>query len=130
MSGKEVLIGGEESGGIGIPRHLPERDGILNSLLIANAMADYSAGCDSAGSDYGDSINNLSRGRSRKIISKPEDLMPSFSEGTQIAQGHSLGTSCERVLRISPIEHQKAHSGKVRTLCVEASQNTTSKGRS
>ncbi len=41
MSGKEVLIGGEESGGIGIPRHLPERDGILNSLLIANAMADY-----------------------------------------------------------------------------------------
>jgi len=41
MSGKEVLIGGEESGGIGIPSHLPERDGILNSLLIANAMADY-----------------------------------------------------------------------------------------
>ena len=40
LSGKEVLIGGEESGGIGIPRHLPERDGILNSLLLANAMAD------------------------------------------------------------------------------------------
>jgi len=41
LSGKEVLIGGEESGGIGIPRHLPERDGTLNSLLIANVMADY-----------------------------------------------------------------------------------------
>lgn len=40
LSGKEVLVGGEESGGIGIPRHLPERDGILNSLLLANAMAD------------------------------------------------------------------------------------------
>ncbi|MBV8208114.1 MAG: phosphoglucomutase/phosphomannomutase family protein, partial [Acidobacteria bacterium] len=40
LSGKEVLIGGEESGGIGIPRHLPERDGILNSLLLANAMAE------------------------------------------------------------------------------------------
>lgn len=40
LSGREVLIGGEESGGIGIPRHLPERDGILNSLLIANAMAE------------------------------------------------------------------------------------------
>ena len=40
LSGKEVLIGGEESGGIGIPRHLPERDGMLNSLLLANAMAD------------------------------------------------------------------------------------------
>lgn len=41
LSGKEVLIGGEESGGIGIPRYLPERDGIMNSLLIANVMADY-----------------------------------------------------------------------------------------
>jgi len=40
MSGKEVLIGGEESGGIGIPRHLPERDGVLNALLLANAMAE------------------------------------------------------------------------------------------
>jgi phosphomannomutase len=39
LSGREVLVGGEESGGIGIPRHLPERDGILNSLLLANVMA-------------------------------------------------------------------------------------------
>jgi phosphomannomutase len=36
----EILIGGEESGGVGISRHLPERDGLLNSLLIANVMAD------------------------------------------------------------------------------------------
>jgi phosphomannomutase len=39
---REVLIGGEESGGIGITRHLPERDGILNALLLANVMADES----------------------------------------------------------------------------------------
>jgi phosphomannomutase len=41
LSGKEVLIGGEESGGIGLPRHLPERDGILNSLILAAIMAEY-----------------------------------------------------------------------------------------
>ncbi|HEV2113137.1 MAG TPA: phosphoglucomutase/phosphomannomutase family protein [Terriglobales bacterium] len=40
MLEREVLIGGEESGGIGIPRHLPERDGILNSLLLAAVMAE------------------------------------------------------------------------------------------
>lgn len=40
MLEREVLIGGEESGGIGIPRHLPERDGILNSLLVAAVMAE------------------------------------------------------------------------------------------
>jgi phosphomannomutase len=40
MLEKDILIGGEESGGVGISRHLPERDGLLNSLLIANVMAD------------------------------------------------------------------------------------------
>jgi phosphomannomutase len=40
LSGKQVLIGGEESGGIGIPRFLPERDGTLNALLLANVMAE------------------------------------------------------------------------------------------
>ncbi|HMH12405.1 MAG TPA: phosphoglucomutase/phosphomannomutase family protein [Edaphobacter sp.] len=40
MLEKEILIGGEESGGVGISRHLPERDGMLNSLLLANVMAD------------------------------------------------------------------------------------------
>jgi len=40
MLEREILIGGEESGGVGISRHLPERDGLLNSLLLANVMAD------------------------------------------------------------------------------------------
>ena len=40
MLEKEILIGGEESGGMGISKHLPERDGLLNSLLLANVMAD------------------------------------------------------------------------------------------
>jgi phosphomannomutase len=40
MMEREILMGGEESGGMGYSRFLPERDGILNSLLLANAMAD------------------------------------------------------------------------------------------
>ena len=40
MLARDVLIGGEESGGIGIKGHLPERDGILNSLLLAEVMAE------------------------------------------------------------------------------------------
>ena len=40
MLERDILIGGEESGGIGIRRHLPERDGILNSLLLAHIMAE------------------------------------------------------------------------------------------
>ncbi|MCL2888999.1 MAG: phosphoglucosamine mutase [Eggerthellaceae bacterium] len=34
-----VLIGGEESGGIGIPTHIKERDGLLMALLLAETMA-------------------------------------------------------------------------------------------
>ncbi len=40
MLEREIVIGGEESGGIGYSRYLPERDGILNSLLLANVMAE------------------------------------------------------------------------------------------
>lgn len=39
-----VLIGGEESGGIGIPSHVRERDGLLMSLLLSEMMAQRSMG--------------------------------------------------------------------------------------
>lgn len=34
----DVLLGGEESGGIGIPGHVRERDGLLMSLMLAEMM--------------------------------------------------------------------------------------------
>jgi phosphomannomutase len=40
MLQREMLIGGEESGGIGLSRHLPERDGLLNALILAGIMAE------------------------------------------------------------------------------------------
>jgi phosphomannomutase len=40
MMDREIVIGGEESGGIGYSRYLPERDGVLNALLLANVMAE------------------------------------------------------------------------------------------
>ncbi len=40
MLEEDILIGGEESGGVGLSRHLPERDGLLNSLLLAQVMSD------------------------------------------------------------------------------------------
>lgn len=35
----DVLIGGEESGGIGVRGHIPERDGTLAALLVAELLA-------------------------------------------------------------------------------------------
>ena len=38
MLKEDILLGGEESGGIGVKGHIPERDGILNSLLFLEAV--------------------------------------------------------------------------------------------
>ena len=36
---KAVLIGGEESGGMAVTGHIPERDGLLNAMLMLEAVA-------------------------------------------------------------------------------------------
>ncbi|MFQ5817927.1 MAG: phosphoglucomutase/phosphomannomutase family protein [Terriglobia bacterium] len=41
MLERDLLIGGEESGGIGLRWHLPERDGLLVSLLLAEILATH-----------------------------------------------------------------------------------------
>jgi phosphomannomutase len=41
MLARDVLVGGEESGGIGFGHFLPERDGILSGLLVAECIAHY-----------------------------------------------------------------------------------------
>ncbi|MCK4640053.1 MAG: phosphoglucomutase/phosphomannomutase family protein [Candidatus Marinimicrobia bacterium] len=41
MLSEDVLIGGEESGGFGFKNHIPERDGILASLLTIEMLGYY-----------------------------------------------------------------------------------------
>lgn len=38
MQREAILIGAEESGGIGVKNHIPERDGVLNGLLFLEAI--------------------------------------------------------------------------------------------
>lgn len=39
MIKEDILIGAEESGGIGLKHHLPERDGIFNGMMFAEMLA-------------------------------------------------------------------------------------------
>jgi phosphomannomutase len=39
MLEQDILMGGEESGGLGVKGHIPERDGILMALLLLETMA-------------------------------------------------------------------------------------------
>ncbi|HKO00680.1 MAG TPA: phosphoglucomutase/phosphomannomutase family protein, partial [Thermoanaerobaculia bacterium] len=41
MLARNVLVGGEESGGIGFGNFLPERDGVLSGLMVAEIVAHY-----------------------------------------------------------------------------------------
>src|SRR5438067_2802802 len=90
FSGKEVLIGGEESGGIGIPRHLPERDGILNSLLLANAMAE-------SGKTLGQLVAALQQEYGehhygRRDMTLPNDVKQAAIERAKASATNSIGT--------------------------------------
>ncbi len=38
METRDILIGGEESGGVGFRGHLPERDGLLSALFVLEAI--------------------------------------------------------------------------------------------
>jgi phosphomannomutase len=48
MLSRDILLGGEESGGIGFGRFMPERDGILSGLMVAEALAFYGGTLSSA----------------------------------------------------------------------------------
>ena len=52
MLARDILIGGEESGGIAARGHLPERDGVLNSLYLADIIAQR-------GKDLGELVQEL-----------------------------------------------------------------------
>ena len=41
MIKKKILIGGEETGGIGFLKHIPERDAFLSALLVMEAIVAY-----------------------------------------------------------------------------------------
>ncbi len=57
MSEQKILIGGEESGGLGTSMHIPERDGIFNALLVLEMMAVMGKSlkelCDELDTEYG-----------------------------------------------------------------------------
>src|ERR1700722_623348 len=86
MMETDILIGGEESGGIGYSRFLPERDGVLNCLLLANVMAEE-------GKPLGQLVADLQREfgphyYGRRDLHIPEDVKQNAiqrarSEGTQ-----------------------------------------------
>lgn len=63
MAKGDVLIGGEESGGIGIPAHVCERDGMLAHLLVCDLMARTGKTLGRLVDDLEDKVGHMDYGR-------------------------------------------------------------------
>jgi phosphomannomutase len=85
MMEHDILIGGEESGGIGYSRFLPERDGILNCLLLANAMAEE-------GKPLGQLVADLQRDFGPHYYGRRDLHIPEEIKQNAIQRARSEGT--------------------------------------
>jgi len=89
MMEREIVIGAEESGSIGYSRFLPERDGILNALLLANVMAEE-------GKPLGHLVADLQRDfgphfYGRRDLHIPENVKQNAIERARSEQTRKLG---------------------------------------
>jgi phosphomannomutase len=89
MMEREILMGGEESGGIGYSRFLPERDGVLNSLLLANAMADQGKPLGQLVADLQDEFGPHYYGR--RDLHIPDEVKQSAIQRARSDSTQSLG---------------------------------------
>jgi phosphomannomutase len=85
MMEREIAIGGEESGGIGYSRYLPERDGVLNALLLANVMAEE-------GKPLGQLVADLQREFGPHYYGRLDLHIPEETKQAAIERARAAGT--------------------------------------
>lgn len=76
MEKGDVLFGGEESGGMGIPSHVMERDGLLMALLLCETMAQRSMSLGELVDDLFQKVGRLEF--EREGVSLTKDQMSTF----------------------------------------------------
>ncbi|MDR3675699.1 MAG: phosphoglucomutase/phosphomannomutase family protein, partial [Acidobacteriota bacterium] len=117
MLSHDVLIGGEESGGIGVKGHLPERDGILNSLLLAEVMAQKKR-------TLGELVEDLSREFGPHFYARVDlevDLARAQELVKQVAQGKFKEIAGLKVTSVEDLDGAKMLFGDSAWLLVRAS---------
>jgi len=91
----DVLIGGEESGGIGIPGHVRERDGLLMALLLAEMMGQRGMGLGELVEDLLETVGTMEYGRSdmklepaamERFVASMPTLAPSVLAGIEVRE--------------------------------------------
>ncbi|HTS71367.1 MAG TPA: phosphoglucomutase/phosphomannomutase family protein [Terriglobia bacterium] len=117
MLTRDILIGGEESGGIGIKGHLPERDGILNSLLLAEVMAEKKM-------TLGELVEGLSREFGPHFYGRVDlevELAKAQRLVIEVAQGKFKKIAGLKVTKVEDLDGAKMRFGDSAWLLVRAS---------
>lgn len=93
MLSRDILIGGEESGGIGFGHFLPERDGVLSGLLVAECVAHYGRSLSAIVAEMEKEFGALHYDRRdvhapmeqcERLIRRAPDLFPGFTSKEEI----------------------------------------------
>lgn len=98
MMEREILMGGEESGGIGYSRFLPERDGVLNCLLLANVMAEE-------GKPLGELVADLQKEFGTHYYGRRDLHIPEEMKQKAIQRARGDGTQSLGRYRVQKKEH-------------------------
>lgn len=98
MMEREILMGGEESGGIGYSRFLPERDGVLNCLLLANVMAEE-------GKPLGELVADLQKEFGTHYYGRRDLHIPEEMKQEAIQRARDDGTQSLGRYRVQKKEH-------------------------
>jgi len=117
MLTRDVLIGGEESGGIGIKGHVPERDGVLNSLLLAAVMADR-------GRTLGELVAELTKEFGRHCYGRVDLEIPKYVAQRlvrAVAERKIKRVAGMKVTSVEDLDGAKMHFGDSAWLLVRAS---------
>jgi phosphomannomutase len=92
MTEHDVLIGGEESGGLGVQGHLPERDGIFLGLMLCEMMAvrrkPIGALVQELMDEFG--VHEFRRVDMRLSEKEKKSVMKRFRQGVREIGGHAV----------------------------------------
>lgn len=89
-----VMLGGEESGGIGLPNHVMERDGLLMALLLVEMMAQRNMSLGQLVDDMFEKVGRLEFARRGLTIT--EEQMEHFRN--QIVPSFETSSICEKAV--------------------------------
>lgn len=117
MIAEDVLVGGEESGGIAVKGHIPERDGIWDGLVILEHLAKHDTTLESLIQEVYDVVGAFSYNRNDLHITN--ELKASIIENCKSGKYTAFGDYI--VEEVETIDGFKFHLGNERVVMIRPS---------